>query len=126
MTITELRNHELTPAIAYIVGMAGTLFKEKKLAGVDYIVGSVNHNPLPSHVILDNPNTSNIYISETEILEHFTIVKDYLDQNNLNVKILSNSGDANGIGTISGKNGFSILIEKGYCTSTECKSILWK
>lgn len=123
MTIEQLKLHcdKLSPAVAYVIGMTLPLYKEKTLGGISYIVGSVNHNPNPGNVILETPNVSLSYVSEAEIGQHFNIVNNFFKFNGLDVKILANR---NNVGSISAKNGFSILINKGEKTTDECKSIL--
>lgn len=121
MTIRQLDELAISPAVAYIVGMTLPLYKEKELGGIRYIVGSVNHNYNPKDLVLNTPNDSLIYISEVEILNHFTRVRHFIRTEALDVRLLANRNE---FGSISAKNGFSILIEMGENSSEQCKKIL--
>ena len=121
MTIQELANKTMSPAIAYIVGMTLPLYKEKTLGEKTYIIGSVNHNPNPKNAVLENPNVSLKYFSEAELADHFKIIKGLVNENNLQILVRGNQSD---YGSISTKRGFAILIEKGEKSTSDCKAIL--
>lgn len=111
MTIKELENYPLNPALAYTLGLIFPLYKEKSLDGKDYILGSVNHNPG--------------MVTLTQINEHYKFIEDlitkYMDKNALQLK--TNKCDSY---TISPKEGFSIIIDKSGLTRDETLDILTK
>lgn len=121
MTVLELKTKPMSSAIAYIIGMTLPLYKEIEIGSKQYIVGSVNHNYNPKDIVLDTPNTSHSHISEAEIGEHFNIISHLFSSNDLNIMIKANNNE---YGSISSKNGFSILIDKDSESSDECKAIL--
>lgn len=98
MKASEFIKSGITPATAYILGLALPLYKEKLLRDRYYIIGAVNHN-------------ANM-ITEEEIALHFMSV------NNLIEEFLPNADDCLAYnqsliyGKIQPKKGFSVILEK--------------
>lgn len=109
MTIKELEKIPINPALAYVLGLIYPLYKEKKLDGKDYIIGSVNHN--------------SGMVTQTQLNEHYKSIKDliskYMDKNKIILK--TNKCDAY---TISSKEGFSIILDKSGLSRDETIDIL--
>lgn len=116
MKASEFINSGITPATAYIIGLALPLYKEKLLRDRTYIIGAVNHN-------------ANM-ITEEEIALHFMSVNSLFEEYlpNADDSLIYNQSPI--YGTIQPKKGFSVIIEKDvdiYSNLVECsKQILYK
>lgn len=108
MDINQLKSIGLNPAVAYIVGLCYPLYKSIELNGIIYVVGCVNHN-------------ANM-INQSDLAAHYQAVLQLFNNNFVNrqIKILSNQNSKK---NISPKKGFSILIETGVNSDSQCLSI---
>lgn len=109
MKINDLERIELTPGFAYIIGLIYPLSKYKIINNIHYRIGAVNHNQ----------------ISEEELAYHFKnanlIKREINEKFNINIDLRNNQ-----VNHISGKKGFSFLIETNEITSEICEILLLK
>lgn len=111
MHINDLENMEINRAIAYAIGLIYPLYKEKNLAGKEYILGCVNHNAGK--------------VTQDQLNAHFRTVFQLFKEcmGNDAPKLKSNKTVDY---TISPKEGFSVIIDKTDVEESNCKNILTK
>lgn len=106
MNVKEFIELDVNKAQAYILGLIFPLYKTTKYCGREYVIGSVNHN-------------SNM-INQVELAQHYNKIYRLINENikNCDLLLLANKTE---YGSVSSKEGFSILIEKGNNSDEEIK-----
>lgn len=107
MDISEMRTAQMSRALAYALGLSFPFYKSKKVNGVNYVLGCVNHNPG--------------MITDEDLAKHFKSVKELFDTDLHTKTILIKD---NRVNKIQSKLGFSILINQRNYTDDECIDIM--
>ncbi len=111
MKVIELKNQDINKALAYVIGLIFPLYKSKKLAGKEFLLGCVNHNSGK--------------VTEEELAQHYSAVLNLLNSDNMKNVIDIKTNKTNEY-TISPKRGFTALLEVDGLSEEQCKAILNK